>query len=119
MTDKNLGPTIIELQQYIQSILKYYLQDGKTYSNVTENEAINNLQGVKLRLASLCKIHEDYLDENELKYFNSHREKKTYRIPQFYGMPKVHKEDEPVLPFRPVISQCGSITAAISFFLDY
>lgn len=40
------------------------------------------------------------------------------RIPQFYGMPKVHKNKLPV-PLRPVISQCGSLSAIISTFIDY
>ena len=39
------------------------------------------------------------------------------RIPQFYGMPKVHKCKIPI-PLRPVISQCGSFTAFISTWLD-
>ena len=39
------------------------------------------------------------------------------RIPQFYGMAKVHKNKIPV-PMRPVISQCGSFTAFISIWLD-
>jgi hypothetical protein len=44
--------------------------------------------------------------------------KKEHRIPQFYGMPKVHKDKFPI-PLRPVISQCGSFSAIISTFLDY
>ena len=33
-------------------------------------------------------------------------------------MPKVHKNKSPT-PFRPVVSQCGSLSAIISTFIDY
>ena len=39
------------------------------------------------------------------------------RIPQIYGMPKVHKIAATV-PFRPVNSQCGSVFALASIFID-
>ena len=41
------------------------------------------------------------------------------RIPQLYGNPKVHKDCSTVVPFRPVNSQCGSLSAAASKFVDF
>ena len=43
---------------------------------------------------------------------------KNKRHPHFYGAPKVHKNKFPT-PMRPVVSQCGSIFAVISIFIDY
>jgi hypothetical protein len=43
---------------------------------------------------------------------------KPLRLPQFYVLPKIHKNKTPML-FRPVVSQCGSFSAIISTFIDY
>ena len=42
----------------------------------------------------------------------------TCRVPQFYGMPKVHK-NKLHIPLRPVVSQCGSLLAVASTYIDH
>ena len=41
------------------------------------------------------------------------------RIPQLYGNPKVHKDCLTHVPFRPVNSQCGLLSAAASKYIDF
>ena len=40
------------------------------------------------------------------------------RIPVFYGTAKVHKPITPDVKFRPINSQCGSLSALVSTYLD-
>jgi SAM-dependent MidA family methyltransferase len=39
-TDKNLGPAIMEIDQYIERALKYHLDHTETYRELVEEEAI-------------------------------------------------------------------------------
>ena len=47
MSDKNLGPVIIERDQYIRLVLKEHLHDANTYDRLNEEEAhllLNNMR---------------------------------------------------------------------------
>ena len=123
MTDKNLSPAIMEREEYIRHILDEHLQDGKgTYIPLTKEQA--KIYLLTLPSDLLCLLEEE--DVQEMlpkaikKYFRASLHKsKHHRIPQFYGMPKVHKEMIPQVKFHPVVSQCGSLNAVISTYLDY
>lgn len=117
MCDKNLGPAIMERDIYIQNVLNEHLLDSNTYMNLTKEEGIRELEMLKASLNSTLIEHRLSLSPNETSYF-SRSLALSKRIPQFYGMPKVHKNKTPI-PFRPVISQCGSLSAIISTFIDY
>ena len=66
----------------------------------------------------LFYTHEASLEEHERILFE--RGYTTYtRIPPFYGSPKVHKSRIPSIRFRPVHSNCGSLTAVASKYVDY
>ena len=126
MTDKNLGPAIMERDEYIKHILAEHLEDGKrTYRFMSNFEADNRLAAVCNQLRSILREEdlrkankeEQLFDKFEYKYLLNALSKKC--IPQFYGTPKVHKKKIPRITFRPVVSQCGSLNAAISTFLDY
>ena len=65
----------------------------------------------------LLNEYHSIISPEERDYFNKSF-KKNKRHPQFYGMPKVHKNKIP-MPFRPVVSQCGSVFDVISIFADF
>ena len=119
MCDKNLGPAILERVEYIKMVLKEHLHDTTTYTNLTEEIAHHQLNDMRKKTLKLFVKHAPYLSDFELKYFRTFLLKlpTNIRIPQFYGMPKVHKLKVPT-PLRPVIAQCGSFTAYISTWLD-
>ena len=117
ISDKNLGPAIMERDLYIKNILREHLLDGKTYSQISENEGNETLEFVETETRKLLREYKKYISEEELCYFNRGLAKNK-RIPQFYGLPKVHKNKIP-MPFRPVVSQCGSVFSVISTFIDY
>jgi hypothetical protein len=115
--DKNLGPCIMERKCYIQHILQEHLQADDTYSHLQEEAALDTLNNICTTLNSILKEHEKSMPKVEHEYFNKCLMQPT-RVPQFYGMPKVHKNKK-LMPFRPVISQYGSLSAFISTYIDH
>ena len=119
ITDKNLGPAIMEREVYIDRMLTEHLCDGKTYKQLTCLEADNILQDFKEDLHELLVYtHETSLEDHERIFFERGYKTCT-RIPQFYGSPKVHKSMIPNIKFRPVNSNCGSLAAVASKYVDY
>jgi hypothetical protein len=116
--DKNLGPCIMERDTYINLLLQEHLQNpNNTYSLLSEEDAFNNLQNTRLQFNAIFKKHEKSILPVEKLFFACTMNNPT-RIPQFYGLPKIHKNKSP-MPSRPVISQCGSYSAIISTYIDY
>ena len=116
--DKNLGPAVMNRSTYIAAVLSQHLQDNKgTYRQVTEAMAKSTFDTVKNNIAAITS---GTLPPHEATYFSKSLlvNDDTFRDPVFYGMPKVHKKKSPV-PLRPVVSQCGSLLAVASTYLDY
>ena len=99
--------------------LKQHLHDTSTYIPMEESSAKLQISKLKEQTCAFFLLHYKFLDEQNLAYFRFFLLKfpTSLRIPQFYRMPKVHKNKIPT-PLRPVISQCGSFTAYISTWLD-
>ena len=91
--------------------------DTKTYAKINENEAFATMKYVEEETWKLIDHCSSIISKEEREYF-----RKSFpmnkRVPQFYGMPKVHKNKLP-MPFRPVVSQCGSVFGVISIFADF
>jgi hypothetical protein len=70
---------------------------------------------LKDTLKKLISSHSDILSKAELTYFKRSLSN-SFRLPIFYGLPKVHKT-----PFslRPVVSTTNSLLAVFSIWLDY
>ena len=119
MCDKNLGPAIMERDEYIRFSLKEHLLNKNNYTQLDDTIAEQHLMQMKEDTCSLFVEYANKLSKHDTKYFRDFILKlpTQLRIPQYYGMPKVHKQKIPV-PLRPVVSQCGSYTAFISTWLD-
>ena len=117
ISDKNLGPAIMERKVYIKSMLDEHLMDENTYQNISEEEALEIMKNDEEVTNQLLNEYNSIISPEERDYFNKSF-KKNKRHPQFYGMPKVHKNKIP-MPFRPVVSQCGSVFDVISIFADF
>ena len=116
MCDKGLGPAVMIRSTYISEMLRQHLQDKhKTYKKMSEREATSRLSAIKIRIS---KITENNLPLHENKYFQLSLQSQELKIPQIYGMPKVHKEKLPV-PLRPVVNQRQSLLGIPSTYLDY
>ena len=119
MADKNLGPAIMERDQYIKHVLKEHLCNGDTYQRLSRLEGESMIMNINhTTMALITKYRHDISKEEQAYFIKSLYSTDKHRIPQFYGTPKVHKEKIPT-PFRPVVSQCGSISAILSTFIDY
>ena len=60
----------------------------------------------------------DELLSSELIDFEASKLKSGCRTPQFYGLPKLHKEYDTFPPLRPICSGFSSCTSKIAQFLD-
>jgi hypothetical protein len=108
-TDKNLGPALLDLDDYIQQVLQEHLLT-KDYAQLTQQEATKKLENLRHTLKHLITSNQDLLSKAEITYFN--RSLKThFRIPAFYGLPKVHKTP---MSLRPVVSTHSSLLAVFS-----
>jgi len=113
-TDKNLGPAVMDTATYIHQVLTEHLLTD-AYLQLTQLEAKNRMEDVKISLKELLLIHSDKLSTAELTYFK--RSLQAYhRTPIFYGLPKVHKSP---VTLRPVVSTSGSLLAVFSTWLDF
>ena len=109
----------MERRIYIQRMLDKHLCDGQTYDLLISIEANQILMDFKEELHELLvDKHSTSLEDQERTFFERGFMKCT-RIPQFYGMPKVHKPMIPDIHFRPVNSNCGSLAAVASKYVDY
>ena len=97
--------------------MKEHLLDGKTYVQISEEDGNKILQLVEDNTKDLIRKYDKVLSDDEKRYFRQGFANNK-RVPQFYGLPKVHKNKLP-MPFRPVVSQCGSVFAVLSVFIDY
>ena len=107
----------MERETYIKSILNEHLLDGKTYQNIEESEALDILESIEKETWKLLDEYKDVVSSDERDYFRKSFKSNKHH-PQFYGTPKVHKNKFPT-PFRPVASQCGSVFAVLSIYVDF
>ncbi len=113
-TDKNLGPAVLDTNDYVEKILKEHLLTN-AYKQLTRTEMLNSMTDLKSALTNTIQSNADKLSQAELTFFKrsltSH-----FRLPIFYGLPKVHKNP---VALRPVVSTTNSLLAIFSTWLDY
>jgi len=118
LADKNLGPVTMDRKEYVERVLSEHLANKTAYQKMTEKQAkikLNDLKEYFIHLF-LNKNNNFHLTETELKYFFRSLNNINLRIPQFYGMVKIHKTP---WTLRPVVSCCGSLSAIASTWLDF
>ena len=113
-TDKNLGPAILNYDDYVKQVLQEHLLTD-SYEQLTSTLAKNRLQHTRERLIQAFKDHKQSLTDAEVKFF-TRSFKNQHRVPIFYGIPKVHKTP---MKLRPVVSCVNSFNSIFSTWLDY
>jgi predicted DNA-binding protein (UPF0251 family) len=113
-TDKNLGPAVMDTSEDVNRVLTEHLLT-KDYKQLTQSEATSKMEQLKDTLKKLILSHSHILSQAELTYFKQSLTN-CFRLPKFYGLPKVHKT-----PFSlwPVVSMTNSLLAVSSIWLDY
>ncbi len=87
----------------------------KDYAQLTQQEATKKLEGLRHNLKHLITSNQNLLSKAEITYFNRSL-KAHFRIPVFYGLPKVHKN---AMSLQPVVSTHSSLLAVFSVWLDF
>ncbi|XP_064393306.1 uncharacterized protein LOC135340830 [Halichondria panicea] len=113
--DKNLGVVVMDTTDYVQQCLLILLDD-KVYKRTAEyptTKITNQLQEV------LSKYHTTLTStDKRLKRFVLPN-KDIFQIPQFYGIPKIHKQFKKLPPVRPIVANCNSPLTPASKLLDH
>jgi hypothetical protein len=106
--------------QYIREVLTTHLLDSANYEFLSQATAETELE---IQKANFLTIYQDFghllRSEAEKTYFKRATTKKHLRqtrVPQLYGIYKVHKKE---LKTRPVISSVNSIPELFSKHIDY
>ena len=118
-TDKNLGISVMDRDQYMKSVLGKHLTKLDTYQYLTPTEANEKLQKAKNDI--IKSVGEEYNQLSEaLQIFWKRALKQKYRVSVFYGAPKIHKAKRgKYWKLRPVVAKYGLFGEMASKFVDY
>jgi hypothetical protein len=104
----------MDLDSYIKQVLQEHLLTDD-YIQLTETEMSRKMSLLKSTLSTLIISNSSKLTEAENIYFKRSLTT-TFRLPIFYGLPKVHKTP---MSLRPVVSSSNSLLPVFSTWLDY
>jgi hypothetical protein len=111
-TDKNLGLALMDRDTCIRQVLREYLLTD-SYMQLTKNEATTHMESIKSMLKNIFHNNQHILSKPEATYFK--RSLTThFRLPMFYGIPKVHKSP---ISLRPVVGSSNSLLSVFSIWL--
>jgi hypothetical protein len=113
-TDKNLGPALMNREDYIKQILQEHLVSDD-YLQLTQTEANYKMETLKNTLKTTIDSSLHLLSKAEVTYFKRSLQIQ-HCLPVFYGLPKVHKTP---ISLRPVVSCINSLLSVFSTWLDY
>jgi hypothetical protein len=88
--DKNLGPALMDHDTHIKQVLHEHLMMTKAYMQLTQNEATTHMESIKSELKNIFHTNQHLLSKPEATYFKRSLTTR-FRLPIFYGLPKVHK----------------------------
>ena len=109
-TDKNLGPSIIERQEYIQTAMREHLNVRANYKQLGGLDQGQASAFIKVLITQWLDVHKDSFSKSEKKFIKHHLRTNKSPFGRFYLTLKVHKQkpNEPI-PSRPIVSCPGSL----------
>jgi hypothetical protein len=113
-TDKNLGPAIIDKDQYVRKSLEEHLLNDNTYQQLHPSAAKDYIKKVKLKL---LKFIDFYLKRgsNEQKFLLHSLDQVKDPFAYFYILAKIHKTP---WTSRPIVSVSGSLLEGLGKWAD-
>ena len=114
-TDKGVGPAIMERSTYKLKNLQEHLLKTSTYKQLTKTQAEHKMTAATYLFKQLVDSNLKILSKEEIKYFRRSFQEDR-RLPQYYGLPKVHKTP---WKMRPVESTVNSRIGDLSKWVDY
>jgi len=117
LADKNLGPILIERDEYVRRVFKDHLSNEATYTQISLDEARKHMAYHRKTVGKLFLSEEtlDFIRDEDKTFFKRLFKQDKFRRPTFYILFKIHKKPWAT---RPVVSCCGSLLAAVSTWLD-
>jgi hypothetical protein len=90
MTDKNLGPAVIERDIYTRRVFDDPLFQAETYRRIEPTEAPEIITTIKMKVGQFLQFFSIIIPDNEREYL-SRSIKQHKKIPSFYLTMKIHK----------------------------
>ena len=113
--DKNLGIVLMNTDDYITQCMAH-LSDTTTYRLSTSYPKHN----IKRELQNTVTSFREHIQPLNKRLYTFLIDGHSHpRIPQFYGIPKIHKKFTTLPPMRPIVSQSSSILSPTAQFIDH
>ena len=112
--DKNLGPCIIEIAEYIRHALTDHLLDQSTYKQLSESQAEVAMAEILSKVQDFLVMYVSDICRADQKFIERSLDVKD-PYAYFYLMAKVHKSPWET---RPIVSYSGSLLHGLGCWLD-
>ena len=109
--DKGGGICLLNTADYISKIYTEHLNDRSTYQQLETNPN-NRICNAATTMIDYFHTHH-YIDDETRRFLLP---PDPVRTPVFYGLPKIHKPNNPL---RPIVSGCQSPTDQLSAFVTH
>ena len=120
--DKNLGPAIIERDDYIKITMRDHLLDGRTYRRLSEADCNNHKQRLIQEIKSWLKQYNKTLTKMERAFLKQGLDQNKRAFAGFYLTLKAHKlkpgQNITHLKSRPIVSCPGSLLHPLGIWTD-
>ena len=120
--DKNLGPAIIEQDDYIKIAMRDHLMDGRSYRRLSEADCNNHKQHLIQEIKSWLKQYNKTLTKMERAFLKQGLDQNKRAFAGFYLMLKAHKlnpgQNVKHLKSHPIVSCPGSLLHPLGIWTD-
>lgn len=114
MTDKNLGPAIIETQKYIHHALLHLFNKNK-YKKLSTTEAAISMNELQDQLSNFFDEFKSDFTDKDNTYMQRSIDACEDFFSYFYMTSKIHKGPD---QFRPIVSYSGSLLYSLGKVVD-
>jgi hypothetical protein len=120
--DKNLGPAIIETEDYMRIAFRDHLNDRSTYRRLQPHECAIIPAQLENALETWMKEHKQWLSKMERRFMKAELADNKTPFARFYLTLKAHKlkpgQNVNQLKSRPIVSCPGSILHPLGLWID-
>ena len=96
LTDKNLGPCVMNRADYIKQVLLQHLSDASSYERISEDVAREYIRESMNEFFDFIKQPGCHVPKSDFKYLKDGCNEYEHGILIFYCLPKVHKNKIPI-----------------------